>query len=195
MCHVWFPTRREKFFPLVSWAPFTQDTEHLATCACKLWNTLQLVAVLTQVASNIKRVARKFVRKSACTSCTCVNGALAYHLRCHYGRVFPARFASTVLHAVPTADLGNCAVSIWSLSRVEQIGSDKTVTSIYDSVHLEYTQGQKTLAKIRRHPHWKQHAWRDAQCNKMEPGPSCARHMMLSVQCVQNCCHNRICAS
>ena len=36
------------------------------------------------------------------------------------------------------------------------------------------------------HPHWKQHGSCNAQCNKMEPGPDCAPHMLLSVQCVQD---------
>ena len=45
------------------------------------------------------------------------------------------------------------------------------------------------------HPHWKQHARRDAQRKKMEPDPNCARHMLLSVQCVQPCCYNRICVA
>ncbi len=32
------------------------------------------------------------------------------------------------------------------------------------------------------HPHWKQHASHDVPCNKMEPGPNCACHMLLSMQ-------------
>ena len=43
---------------------FTQDAEHLATCACKLWDTLLSMGVFTQVASNIKG----FACKSAYTS-------------------------------------------------------------------------------------------------------------------------------
>ena len=54
-------------------ALFTQDAEHLATRACKLWNTLQSMGVFTQIASNIKRFACKFARK--CASASCVNGA------------------------------------------------------------------------------------------------------------------------
>ncbi len=34
---------------------------------------------------------------------------------------------------------------------------------------------------LRPYPHWKQHASRDAQRNKMEPGPNCAHHMLFSV--------------
>ncbi len=45
------------------------------------------------------------------------------------------------------------------------------------------------------HPHWKQQPRHDAQRHKMEPDPNCARHVLLSVQCVQPCCYNRICAS
>ena len=56
-------------------APFTLDAEHLATGACKLWNTLLKMGVFTQVASNIRGFATKFARKSAYASC--VNGALA----------------------------------------------------------------------------------------------------------------------
>ena len=37
---------------------------------------------------------------------------------------------------------------------------------------------------VRPYPHWKQHASRDAQRNKMEPGSNCARHLLLSVHSV-----------
>ncbi len=46
-------------------AQFTQDTEHFATRARKLWNTAQSMGVFTQLASNIKGFARKFVCKCA----------------------------------------------------------------------------------------------------------------------------------
>ncbi len=59
--------------PLI-WAQFTQDAEHLTTCARKFWDTLWSMRVFTQVASNIKGFACKFACKSAYASC--VNGAL-----------------------------------------------------------------------------------------------------------------------
>ena len=51
-------------------------------------------------------------------------------------------------------------------------------------------------SSLRHHPHWKQHVSRNApRRNKMEPGPNCACHMLFSVQCVQDCCYNGMCAS
>ena len=44
----------ETTFCLFSWAQFTQDAEHLATHARKLWNTLLSIGVFTLLASNIK---------------------------------------------------------------------------------------------------------------------------------------------
>ncbi len=53
-------------------AQFTQDAEHLATGACKLWNTLWSMGVFTQLANNIKGFVCKFACKCAYESC--VNG-------------------------------------------------------------------------------------------------------------------------
>ena len=50
-------------------AQFTQDAEHLATHAYRLWNTMWSMGVFTQVASNIKGFARKLACKCAFTSC------------------------------------------------------------------------------------------------------------------------------
>ena len=48
------------------------------------------------------------------------------------------------------------------------------------------------IVALRPYPHWKQHASRDAQHNKMEPGPNCAHHhVVLYMQCVQDCCYNK----
>ncbi len=41
-------------------AQFTQDAEHLATGARKLWNTLWSMGVFIQLASHIKRFACKY---------------------------------------------------------------------------------------------------------------------------------------
>ena len=59
-----------KFATRLPQAPFTQDAEHLASGARKLWDTLWSMGVFTQLASNIEW----FARKSA--SASCVNGAL-----------------------------------------------------------------------------------------------------------------------
>ena len=45
---------------------------------------------------------------------------------------------------------------------------------------------------LRPHPHWKQHGRCDVHRNKLEPGPNCARHMLLSMQCVQDCCYKEM---
>ncbi len=52
-------------WPTLPKAQFTQDVEHLATCARKLWNTLWSTGVFTQLASNIKGFACKFASKCA----------------------------------------------------------------------------------------------------------------------------------
>ncbi len=48
--------------------------EQLATRACTLWNTFWSMGVFTQLASNIKGFAHKFVCK--CLRASCVNGPL-----------------------------------------------------------------------------------------------------------------------
>ena len=83
-----------------SWAQFTQDTEHLATCAHKLWNTLWSMGVFTQLASNIKGFAPKFACK--CAYASCVNGLLKSQgssLRCGTYTCcvpFPAQYICTL---------------------------------------------------------------------------------------------------
>ena len=62
----------------------------------------------------------------------------------------------------------------------------RTKRKVGSSQHISYHHWCHTVP--RPHPHWKQHPSRDAWCKKMEPGSNCAHHMLLSMQCVQDCC-------
>ncbi len=91
-------------------AQFTQDVEHLATQACKLWNILWSMRVFTQLASNIKGFAHKFcmqkglrvlceraVSVSVCVRACVCNWLVVLGLSCrrvliakHFGEKFDA---------------------------------------------------------------------------------------------------------